>query len=154
MIALLVLLVGCGESVQNTESKASGPKAPKVVVAPVPEKDSYVYSPAGKRDPFQSFLIEPDDASRDGILDPLQRWTVSEYLLVGTITNTPAPRALLTDPEGTGHVVRIGTYVGRNWGKVTAIEPDAVVVTEEYQTYEGELVVNAVNVRFPKRKDK
>ena len=43
----------------------------------------------------------------------------------------------------------MGTYVGRNWGKVSSISNHAVAVTEEYQTIDGELVVNPVTVHFP-----
>jgi Tfp pilus assembly protein PilP len=45
-------------------------------------------------------------------------------------------------------VVRHGTYVGRNWGKVTAISEDGVIVTEEYRMIDGELVVNPVSIQF------
>jgi Tfp pilus assembly protein PilP len=29
--------------------------------------------------------------------------------------------------------MEIGTYIGKNWGKVTQIQSDVVVVTEEYE---------------------
>jgi len=55
---------------------------------------------------------------------------------------------LIIDPEGLGHVVKIGTYVGRNWGKVTSIEDQIVTVTEEYKTPDDTLVVNPVQLRL------
>jgi Tfp pilus assembly protein PilP len=42
--------------------------------------------------------------------------------------------------------MEIGTYIGRNWGKVTQITAGEVVVTEEYQTLDGELVVNPIKM--------
>ena len=55
----------------------------------------------------------------------------------------------LVDPEGVGHVMEIGTYIGRNWGKVTQVTNGEVVVTEEYQTIDGELVVNNISMTLP-----
>jgi Tfp pilus assembly protein PilP len=45
--------------------------------------------------------------------------------------------------------MEIGTYIGKNWGKVTQITSSEVVVTEEYQTMDGELVVNPIRMSLP-----
>ncbi|MDP2312509.1 MAG: pilus assembly protein PilP [Pseudomonadota bacterium] len=144
-------LVGCGDPVPTGGAKLA-PKAPVKVEgaeAASSEVDEYFYNPAGKRDPFQSFLKREDPVSVVENAPPLQRWDVDKYLLRGVIWDTSSPRALLVDPEGMGHSIRPGTYVGRNWGKVTSISEGCVVVTEEYQTLDGELVVNPVTVCFP-----
>ena len=152
---VLLLAAGCGEPVA-TNPEPPKPKPVKVTAADVmaeetAQVENYYYNPAGKRDPFQGNLnrksqgpIQAEDPDRP----PLQRWDVEKFTLRGVIFNTNAPRALLVDPDGIGHVVRVGTYVGRNWGKVSAISQEAVVVTEEYQTLDGELVVNPVQLRF------
>jgi type IV pilus assembly protein PilP len=151
LVALLLIVAACGDPVPSGGGAPSGPKPPpKVEVDPsAVAAEEYYYNPAGKRDPFQSFLKTgtPEDNSRDW--PPLQRWDLDKYALRGIIWNTQAPRALMLDPEGTGHVVKLGTYVGRNWGKVTSISEGCVVITEEYQTLDGELVVNPVTVCFP-----
>ena len=110
----------------------------------------YAYNPAGKRDPFQSFISthSKDPTEVDGAAAPLQRWDVERYVLRGVIFGTDSPRALLIDPEGTGHVVKLGSYVGRNWGKVTSIADQVVVVTEEYTNMDNELVVNPVQLKI------
>ncbi len=150
-ISLLVLLSGCGEAIDATPPPAAKTRA---AVKPVVEAEgdgaAYFYNPAGKRDPFQGFLSQREGPTEDNDgAPPLQRWDVDRYTLTGVIWSIDSPRGLLVDPEGIGHVVHIGTYVGRNWGKVTSISEDGVVVTEEYQTLDGELVVNPVTVRFP-----
>ena len=48
-----------------------------------------------------------------------------------------------------GHVLELGTYIGKNWGKVTQITSGEVIVTEEYQTLDGELVVNPQTLNLP-----
>ena len=96
------------------------------------------YNPIGKRDPFRSFIKPPSITGPPDVA--LQRYDSSAYVLTGVVWGE-SPKALVRDPEGNGHVVGPGTYIGRNWGKVTAIHQDRLVVTEEYQTIDGELVV-------------
>ena len=159
-IFAVLFLVACGEAVTPNQP-AAGPKATAPSkktaenAAASPEND-YYYNPAGKRDPFQGFLQHTRGNAAEMPADavPLQRWDVDKFALKGVIWNTTPPSALLVDPEGIGHVVRMGTYVGRNWGKVSSISEGGVVVTEEYQTMDGELVVNPVSVRFPQETKK
>ncbi len=92
--------------------------------------------------PFRSFLAAE-------VLGPpaqgLQAHGTESYVLRGVVWGEQ-PHAMLTDPGGRSYVVELGTYVGRSWGKVTAIHSDRVVVTEEYQTIDGELVVLRVEL--------
>ena len=80
---------------------------------------------------------------------PLQKYEIDEYRLVGIIWGIDRPRALVEDPDLVGHVMEIGTYIGKNWGKVTQITSTEVVVTEEYQTMDGDLVVNPIRMVLP-----
>jgi len=152
---IMFLLLGCGELVDGTQTTS----APSLPVAPPPKeekkeedapKEEYAYNPAGKRDPFQSFLgvrvLDPTVPSNDA--PPLQRWDVERYIVRGIIFGTDSPRALIVDPEGIGHVVKLGSYVGRNWGKVTSIADQVVVITEEFKTPEDELQVNHVELHI------
>lgn len=158
-VAFVVLLFGvnaCGEPIpsgnQTTGVTAPVSSASREEAISASPQAEYLYNPAGKRDPFKPFF-QTGKVGTSGVIDmtqpPLQRWDVDKFILSGVIWATEVPRALLIDPDGTGHAIQIGTYVGRNWGKVTSISDDAVVVTEEYQTLDGELVVNPVTVHFP-----
>lgn len=155
MIGLMIVLLGCGELVDGTDpGEVRPPPAPPVKPAAKEEETApvevYAYNPAGKRDPFQSFLGTRDTTlpGEDIKAAPLQRWDVERYVLRGVIFGTDSPRALLVDPEGIGHVVKLGTYVGRNWGKVTSIADQVVVVTEEYKNPDDELIVNPVELHI------
>ena len=113
------------------------------------EEIQYTYNPNNKRDPFQSFLAT---ASEDSLLDniprtPLQKYEVGQYNLTGIIWGIDRPRALVEDPEGIGHVVEVGTYMGTKWGKVESIEDGLIIVTEELQTVDGQLVVKRQELR-------
>jgi type IV pilus assembly protein PilP len=114
-------------------------------------EQEFVYNPIGKRDPFQSFFTtEAGGVVGDGPPPTgTQKYELDQYNLVGIIWGVERPRALMEDPDAVGHVAEIGTYVGRNWGKITMITSGEVVVTEEYQTIDGELVVNNISMRLP-----
>lgn len=146
---LALALAACGDPL---DAPKTGPKPkpppPVVKTQAAEEADAWFYNPAGKRDPFSSFLARATRPEDNPDAPPLQRWDTDRFVVTGIIWNVDAPRALLVDPEGTGHVVRHGTYVGRNWGKVTAISEDGVIVTEEYRMIDGELVVNPVSIQF------
>src|SRR5205823_11402964 len=81
----------------------------------------YVYSPVGRRDPFMA----PHQAAGKPM-----RWSVDQFRLKFTVTGTASPRAVIEDPDSRAWLVRIGDYVGNNWGKVTSIERDQIIVTE------------------------
>jgi type IV pilus assembly protein PilP len=160
---LLLALVGCGEAVTDVPVK-SKPTKTAAATEEVKEKaeavneaseealpvEEYRYNPTGKRDPFQSFIAKQQatQAIRDDA-PPLQRYPVEKFSLKGVVSESGASHALLIDPEGLGHVVRVGTYVGNNWGKVTSISDGGIVVTEEFQDMEGNLIVSPVTIRFP-----
>ena len=151
-LVLVLATAACGEAIDGGNAPAAPKKAeakPKVEEVAVAPTEQWFYNPAGKRDPFSSFLARTAAANQvSPDAPPLQRWDTDRFVLTGVIWNVDTPRALLVDPEGIGHVVRTGTYVGRNWGKVTSISEDGVIVTEEYRMIDGELVVNPVSIRF------
>ena len=148
----LALPTGCGGD--DVASGSGGPANQPQAVAPEKKSDDldamgteeeYVYNPIGKRDPFRTFIATVED---EGIRSPtpLQRYEIDQYKLTGIIWGVDRPRALVEDPEGVGHVVELGTYIGKNWGKVTQITSNVVVVTEEYLTPDGALVVNPIEI--------
>ena len=138
-----------------TTDAAPGAEKPAVKEVPkdpldaaIAAQEGYVYNPIGKRDPFRSFMAAGARDDDDTPHTPLQRYDLDQYALVGVIWGIDRPRALVQDPEKTGHVIEIGTYIGKNWGKVTQISNSGVVVTEEYQTIDGELVVNEIPMKL------
>jgi type IV pilus assembly protein PilP len=144
-----------GESTEaNQDAEPAAEKAESPLDKAIAAQEEYVYNPIGRRDPFRSFLATygariQDDTPRT----PLQRYEISEYSLVGIIWGVDQPRSLVEDPSGTGHVMELGTYIGKNWGKVTQITASEVVVTEEFQNLNGDLVVNTITLALPLDED-
>ena len=85
------------------------------------------------RDPFRPFTLHSRRAPTPREkLSPLERYDLGQLKLVGVIWDVKVPNAMVEDSTGLGYVVRIGTPIGSNEGKVTAIEQSGLVI-EEYQ---------------------
>ncbi len=155
LVALLVVgpLVGCGnEGRRGSSGDQDAAPTPPVAEAPAPIDESaaeaeYVYNPIGKRDPFRTFIATADEEEIRSPT-PLQRYELEQYELTGIVWGVDRPRALVEDPEGMGHVIELGTYIGKKWGKVTQITSNQLVVTEEYLTPDGALVVNPIEIKL------
>ncbi len=155
-IAVLVggLATGCGNdtpSGTDPGAQAPTPAADDVSAAQADGEEDheaeYVYNPIGKRDPFRTFIATADEEEIRSPT-PLQRYELEQYELTGIVWGVDRPRALVEDPEGMGHVIELGTYVGKKWGKVTQITSNQLVVTEEYLTPDGALVVNPIEIKL------
>lgn len=149
---LTLALGGCDFFISGEGDPAAtavtAPTAPKKAVEADEEekKVAYSYSPLGKRDPFRSFIELKVETTE---VCCTQKYEIDQYHLVGIVWGVDRPRALVEDPERVGWVIEIGSYLGKNWGKVTGITSSEVIVTEEYQTIDGELVVNNISIKLP-----
>jgi type IV pilus assembly protein PilP len=137
LLAAALLWAACASQPAAAPKKAAAPAAqavkPTEDEAPAQPSTMYVYSPVGKRDPFQNVFGATQSAPvrvEGRKPTPLQRWSLDQLRLSLTVTGTSSPMAMLEDPENRGWPVRLGDFVGKNWGKVTSIQRDAIVVTE------------------------
>ncbi len=162
LIAGLALLMaaptaGCGDSAPPPAPRPSArpkpappPPVEELTVEEEAPEDEYSYVSIGKRDPFRSFIATEVVVPTGGQVGPLQLHEIDQYELRGIVWNVGEPRAMVEDPEGVGHVVELGTLIGKNWGKVTQIKPNALIITEEYRDpIENELIINEVTMRLP-----
>jgi type IV pilus assembly protein PilP len=115
---------------------AMPPPAPPIPVASLPDDDR-PFDPTGRRDPFR-----PPRASavtRNGEPPtPLQRYEIGQLKLVAIIYDTTEPRAVVEDDQGLGYIVRVGTAIGANGGRVRNIERGRVLIEEDSVDFYGE----------------
>ncbi len=159
LAALSLVLGACGEE-RRPPAPAKKPEArpAAAVVAEVPEgapaESIYVYTPIGKRDPFQNvFAIKEVTKVKQPGRKPtaLQKWSIDQLRLSMTMTGTSSPMAMIEDPEQRGHPVRLGDFVGQSWGKVTAIKRDQIVITESITDHAtGRVYPNNITLKIPK----
>jgi type IV pilus assembly protein PilP len=118
---------------RSAPTAAAAPKAIEDDTKPVAPTSIYVYSPIGKRDPFQSQVVQAGVAhleSKGRSKTPLEKWSLDQLKLSLTVTGTATPVAMVEDPEHRGWTVRLGDFIGQNGGKVTGIHRDEIIVTE------------------------
>jgi type IV pilus assembly protein PilP len=70
-----------------------------------------------RRDPFRPFMevISPAQTVRETVQREikLEEYDIEQLKLIAIITNVGDPRAMVVPPNGVGHVLRVGDYVGR-----------------------------------------
>ncbi|MDG2333995.1 MAG: pilus assembly protein PilP [Myxococcota bacterium] len=165
-------LVACEEDAAPTASSPSPPKARKAPPAPVEtpkttatdsaaadgeasgndassEENSGRYQAEGKRDPFRSFHLEQPEKPVVA-LGPLADFDLAQLVLVGVVWNTANPRALVADPGGRSFVLKKGSQIGKNGGRVTRIRDDTILVQEKFVDFEGNVTTRDVEMRIKK----
>ncbi|MCC7410799.1 MAG: pilus assembly protein PilP [Gammaproteobacteria bacterium] len=120
-------------------------------IEPLPEikpYERYLYqsADAGARDPFQSFYDEPEQriaekamtAEQQKLLDEIQnrnreeleQYELDSLRMVGTIENDSDLWGVIRDQGGTVHRIKVGNYMGRNFGRITSISEDRIELRE------------------------
>jgi Tfp pilus assembly protein PilP len=103
------------------------------------------------RDPFRPMTlrakVDPSTRKREN-LSPLERFELSQLKLVGIVWDVKTPRAMVEDSGGLGYVIKIGTPIGSNDGKVKAIHRNEVVVEEFYSDDYGVRKTRDVGIKL------
>lgn len=130
----------------DTKADAVDLNVPKKVAespaAPVKSKEL-------NRDPFRPMTLRTkvSKAPREN-LSPLERYELSQLKLVGIVWDIKEPRAMVEDSGGLGYVVKVGTPIGSNDGKVKAIHRNEVVVEEFYSDDYGTRTKRDVGIKL------
>jgi type IV pilus assembly protein PilP len=107
------------------------------------------FSTAGKRDPFRPFTLSTRTNGRPREnLSPLERYDLGQLRLVGVVWHIKEPTAMIEDSVGLGYIVKVGTPIGANEGKVRAIKPSEIVIEETYVDLYGAKKKREVNIKM------
>jgi Tfp pilus assembly protein PilP len=148
-----------GDQTQATGGGSGSGYSPTTTAEVSTTETGWKYNPAGKPDPFKSFILVaaveeemvPKVVRRQ--LTPLQKMPLSEIQagLKAIIWGQLGSKALVEDATGKGYVVQEGTYVGQHDGIVKKIYQDRIVV-EEYRRdpTKGRLEPNEVVLKLKK----
>jgi Tfp pilus assembly protein PilP len=143
---------GSGRSGQGSESETKAPASddPLRIPEKKPEPPSAPrYSSAGKRDPFQALALKTQTKRRQREnLSPLERYDLGQLKLVGIVSDAKDPRAMVEDSTGLGYVVKIGTPIGPNEGKIKEIKSSEVVIEESYVDFYGARKNRRISMRI------
>ena len=79
---------------------------------------------------------------------PLEQYDVGALKLVAVIYDTQNPKAMVEDDTGLGFTVGVGTRIGNQGGVVKIIEPERVIVEEEFVDFYGEKKKSEIVLRL------
>ncbi|MDY7031320.1 MAG: pilus assembly protein PilP [Thermodesulfobacteriota bacterium] len=117
------------------------------------DKPLYVYNPQGKRDPFRPFILATTQGKKEENVKgrtPLERYQLSQLKVVGIIwgESDHMNTAMVEDPISNGYILKRGTRIGRNNGRVIQILNDRVVVREKYRDYFGKMTSRKTSLKL------
>lgn len=160
---LVLLLAGCAaeEHQDLREWMRDEAKGMRGKVAPLPEITAFpvvAYETETLVPPFSPAKIVTLDVSADKSApdrtrppQPLEAFPIEDLRVMGIITAGAVPYALIqTPPPNKPKHVRVGEYMGRSFGKITAITPDGVTVVETVKDANGAWVSQERQLNVPK----
>jgi type IV pilus assembly protein PilP len=131
------------------------PKAAETKPEPDKEKEetSFSYDPRNKPDPFKSFITVREELEekeeREKPKTYLETLDISQLVISAIVLTDSENWALVRDSKGDGHVIKVGTPIGRGGGRVTEIHEDKVVVKESYKDFRGREIVRERLMKLP-----
>lgn len=151
-VAVVAVLAGCGtgNDFQDLQAYMDEVRArPKGSIEPLPifqPYEAFTYSASLLRSPFQPPLkielaqrqkgskdIKPDESR---VRQYLEGFNIEIFEMVGTLSNETGMYALVSGAGGV-HRLRVGDYLGRNYGRVVNIGESAIEVVEIVPDGEG-----------------
>ncbi len=131
-------------------SVKKGSEKPESSVSEIAESAIAVdrYNPLGRIDPFQPLFKEEQAATANisetkkkqrANLTPLEKVDLSQLRLLGVILAPSGNRAMVSEVNGKGYVITLGTYIGISSGRVVEILKDRVIVEEEVENLLGKI---------------
>ncbi len=144
VVACAMLMTGCvGDELADLREHVTTTKAKKGErIPPLPTFESYMtvpYAAAHLRDPFSSYT-EVDDIAQVKKSDtlppsthkpePLEKFPLDGLKFVGLLERESERWAIISAPDKLVHRVKVGNYLGQNYGRITSITESKVEVME------------------------
>lgn len=163
LFLLPLLLLGCAaeEHQDLREWMRDEAKGMKGKVAPLPDITAFPvvsYETETLTPPFAPGKIVTLEAATDKTApdrtrpqQPLEIFPIEDLRVIGVILAGTVPYALIqTPPPNKPKHVRVGEYMGRNFGKITAITRDGITVLESVKDANGAWVAQEKLLIVPK----
>jgi type IV pilus assembly protein PilP len=145
---VLAFSAGCSGDESAAPAKAAAPRVVKPAAAAAAPTAEYHYDPTDKVDPFRSYVRRQVTFNPEDSASPLERFDINQLSVMGIIWGVDEPRALVRDPTGKGYIVRAGTPIGKNKGRILRIEDNRVVVKETYLDHLDRATTKEVDIEL------
>ncbi len=145
----------------NTKKESNVKEKTATIVKPAEqkpvEKESEHYNFQGKIDPFLPLIQEKSQENKPvvdnkpkRILTPLEKIELSQIRLVAVIIMKNKQIAMVEEASGKGYEVGIGTYIGKNQGRISEIRKSSIVIKEVIRDYKGRLKEHVQEIKLHK----
>jgi len=136
------VLTGCSQTGDDLYAYIDQAKSAHVgSVKPVPQfkpYESFTYSAAELRDPFEAAIDIDDDTDKNDLLspdktrprEPLEAFPLDTLRMVGVLEQGDNLWGLIEDPKQVVHRVKAGNYLGQNEGAITGISEGEIFLVE------------------------
>ena len=112
------------------------------------------YIARGKIDPFEPLFkdkpVFKKTKKKRIPRTPLEKLSLGQLKLVAIIRAPSGNKALVEESSGKGYVIKKGTYIGLNSGKIIKIEKDNIIIEEEIQNIQGNMEVRQIELKLQK----
>jgi len=98
-------------------------------------------------------LIEKAREETELLLQTPLQSKLNQLTFAGVIWDEKATIGLIETQDKKGHTIRIGSFVGPNFGVVQSIDEERVVVLEQLRSFDGSVVTRTEFIEFPQPED-
>ena len=155
-LILVSILAGCANEYQIepydykaeyervSKTKSSEKTKKEIDITDIAQRRSnYRYSAVGKKDPFRNYFGDMASLNKEKkIVSELQNFDVTDLRLSAIIYGITDPKAVVIAPDGKSYIVKNGSFIGKNWGKISRILPDKLEIVETYKDPLGRKIIN------------
>src|SRR4051794_20414951 len=96
-----------------------------------------IYSPIGKRDPFNRLQTDEDSRETNRTANALEKYSVEQFQLRAVLRGLGQTKAMFEDPEGNSHILGEGDLIGRERATISRIINSEVIITQRTFNYLG-----------------
>jgi len=135
LCVILLWLGGCNAQVASTTETVKPPEKKPAAASETQEgatvqdkKVTWSYDPTGKRDPF----MPAKDIGDVQLTPKIQQYNLDQMWIDGIFVGASRDVAHVLLPDSSDWFVKVGDEIGVNRGRVKRIEPEGIVVEEQY----------------------
>lgn len=135
----------------------ASPDQQAAIIAELKKPKDEHYNAQGKIDPFKPLFQEKSDVRTpalerpERILTPLEKIELSQIRLVAVLATKNRKFAMVEEASGKGYEVQIGTYMGKNQGRIVEIRDSSILVKEIYRDFKGRLKERVKEIKMHKK---
>jgi len=145
MLVLTMVLAGCSDqNLGDLQNYVSDVKSRKGKVEPLPvfePVEKFAYNAEDMKDPFTTWKTEVAPVGKgqgSGEMEPdkqrqreeLEAFPLDTLRMMGILEMKGIRWALVKASDGIVYRVKVNNYMGQNYGKITAVDPERIVLTE------------------------